>query len=493
MKPRRPSQQFLSWLRRHVDTRPAGTKLPTIEELSKRFGLSPTTIKSKVKPLIADGLLVALPGRGTFVGPLDTAPEQESAGPGRSSSELLVDRIVREIVRGKLKRGDHLPAVKFVSIQYKMSSRSVSAAYRELVRLGYCTRMGKRCFVGDFLSLRSFRGFSEIAVFHNDSVPFDKLFTEHVLSRAFRELELELFAYGMRMVHAPLSRFPKCVRRWQTGAPRPAAIMLTDISQAQSREIRPLITGLHRHFEPSTLPLLMTSGYGVQRRPASMPLVSNASLPAALARAVTQYCSQKRFARLLYYHDQTRGGLTPFREAIRIIPELLYRRIPVDYTIAVKAPPGVRTPRQFLRQMPSYLDHKNFDYLENLLGKYTPIGIDYLERVMSLTPDFAQVCPRTPGTLCLFNDKLSAGEAVRHCRDAGIALPGTVAVLGMGDDPGYYRNDISTLVTDWHRLGYLMAHVLLGDIPIELSRRNFIRIPTRILERGSTAGYELVL
>ena len=217
MKPQRPSQRFLKWLNGAVVTGPAGFKLPTIETLSGRYRLSPTTIKRCMKPLIDSGRLAALPGRGTFICPLEVIPEDEGLADKESSSDSLVDRIIEEIVQGRLKRGDHLPAIKFICLQYRMSSRSVSAAYRKLVHLGYCTRMGKRCFVGDFLSLRSYRGFSEIAVFHNDSIPFDHLFTQHALSPAFRELELELLGSEIRMVHAPLSRFAGCIRpvaRW---------------------------------------------------------------------------------------------------------------------------------------------------------------------------------------------------------------------------------------------------------------------------------------
>jgi DNA-binding transcriptional MocR family regulator len=45
----------------------AGTRLPSVRELQQRHRVSPITVKHAMAPLIAEGLIEALPGHGTFV------------------------------------------------------------------------------------------------------------------------------------------------------------------------------------------------------------------------------------------------------------------------------------------------------------------------------------------------------------------------------------------------------------------------------------------
>lgn len=46
---------------------PAGRKIPTLLELQEEFGLSSMTVRRAVKSLSDEGLLLRVPGRGTFV------------------------------------------------------------------------------------------------------------------------------------------------------------------------------------------------------------------------------------------------------------------------------------------------------------------------------------------------------------------------------------------------------------------------------------------
>src|SRR5271155_680380 len=54
-----------------------GTRLPSVRELQQRHRVSPVTVKHAMAPLIAEGLIEALAGHGTFVRP---RPDTASAG-----------------------------------------------------------------------------------------------------------------------------------------------------------------------------------------------------------------------------------------------------------------------------------------------------------------------------------------------------------------------------------------------------------------------------
>ena len=67
-------QGLSSWLRGSVDTLPAGSQLPSVRELMRRHKVGPATVGAALAQLAAEGLVVTVPGRGSFVAqPLSTA------------------------------------------------------------------------------------------------------------------------------------------------------------------------------------------------------------------------------------------------------------------------------------------------------------------------------------------------------------------------------------------------------------------------------------
>src|SRR5579864_5881891 len=60
-------QRLLDELRRQALELPAGTRLPSMRELSARHRASPVTVAGAVARLAAEGLAIPRPGRGTFV------------------------------------------------------------------------------------------------------------------------------------------------------------------------------------------------------------------------------------------------------------------------------------------------------------------------------------------------------------------------------------------------------------------------------------------
>src|SRR5579859_4547854 len=60
-------QRLLEDLRCQALELPAGARLPSVRELSRRHRASPVTVAGAVARLAAEGLAVPRPGRGTFV------------------------------------------------------------------------------------------------------------------------------------------------------------------------------------------------------------------------------------------------------------------------------------------------------------------------------------------------------------------------------------------------------------------------------------------
>lgn len=66
-----PYQQLAAILRGRIadGTHPPGKKIPPLTALEAEFGLSSMTVRRAVALLAAEGLLLVVPGRGTFVVP----------------------------------------------------------------------------------------------------------------------------------------------------------------------------------------------------------------------------------------------------------------------------------------------------------------------------------------------------------------------------------------------------------------------------------------
>ncbi|WP_063759537.1 GntR family transcriptional regulator [Kitasatospora sp. NRRL B-11411] len=69
--------------------RAPGDKLPSVKKLAERFGLAEMTVHSGLRILREEGLIVATPGRGTFVrSGVDAASLSATAGPAGSETAL---------------------------------------------------------------------------------------------------------------------------------------------------------------------------------------------------------------------------------------------------------------------------------------------------------------------------------------------------------------------------------------------------------------------
>src|ERR1700761_3956621 len=58
---------LVSGLRGSVETLPAGAQLPSVRELMRSYGVGPATVGAAFAELAAEGRVVTIPGRGTFV------------------------------------------------------------------------------------------------------------------------------------------------------------------------------------------------------------------------------------------------------------------------------------------------------------------------------------------------------------------------------------------------------------------------------------------
>lgn len=89
--PRPPYVQVADVLRREIETgefRP-GQKLPSVRDLSERFGIASMTVGNVLRVLRDEGLILTTPGRGSFV----SDQVRPAAGPVDDSEASLSERV----------------------------------------------------------------------------------------------------------------------------------------------------------------------------------------------------------------------------------------------------------------------------------------------------------------------------------------------------------------------------------------------------------------
>jgi len=70
------------------------------------------------------------------------------------------------------------------------------------------------------------------------------------------------------------------------------------------------------------------------------------------------------------------------------------------------------------------------------------------------------------------------------CRSAH--CPRDYSLLCLDDSPMQYHHGLSVCVLDWKEAGYLMAHALIGDVPVKKSTQGYLSLGWDLIERRTT-------
>jgi hypothetical protein len=126
-------------------------------------------------------------------------------------------------------------------------------------------------------------------------------------------------------------------------------------------------------------------------------------------------------------------------------------------------------------------------YLDDKYGAKSGITTRRLHERLYVLPDFVSIVERF-GTDVLWlcaTDELTA--AALRCREAAsLAIPGDVSVVSLENAPAYYHLSASACAPDWELIGYLMAHSIVGDFPLDKTSHGYLRIPCPLIHRSTT-------
>jgi DNA-binding LacI/PurR family transcriptional regulator len=90
------------------------------------------------------------------------------------------------------------------------------------------------------------------------------------------------------------------------------------------------------------------------------------------------------------------------------------------------------------------------------------------------------------GDLWVFERDRHASHALQWASDHRVPVPRDISIMGLENDPAFFDRGITTCIMDWETIGYLLAHVLIGDFAVERTSRGFVRTASLLLEKLTT-------
>lgn len=470
------------WAEKRLRTGFPGERLPTTRALARELGVSARAVIDGLRPLVEAGKLVRVPGRGTCIAPANVDPSVATSP--KSSPEEVAEKIHSAICTGEFRVGDNLPSVKFFSLSLHVSPHTVIRAYRILAGKGFAYKVGKQYRVGSFEGVVRGTSSRQVYVFlHSD----DDFPESDTLRGAYRLMARELSRFGRTPVFAPVAAFSEVAQDWKGDHTSPAGVVFHGVTDALWDSISPaVLPALTKNLAPDAR-CVVDCRYGVLRDlPRGAFVVSRGNIVTTGSRAIAAFLLSKRVQSAAFFCDEDRPeGLWGLAHMLRLNRELKKLAPRFDYALVTRPYVKGFDPR-------TYVDYLLADPAfgitpDNISWSYGFDSPDQLRSALTATRDLREhFFAMKDRPVWVLNNNETASAALDWCSRQRLRVPGRISILSLENRFASVFRNFSHLDMQIDRVGYLMAHAIIGDIPIERTDRGFIRTRAEIVERTTT-------
>ena len=485
------SQQFRQWLEKTLLAAQPGARLPTYAQMGKQSGLSHMTVKKIVREFEQKGLLVRMRGKGIFA-PGKPNGNRAEATPPLQSAQAIAKALLNLISTGGIKYGEALPPVKRICHQFRVAAETVRKAYGILEAKGLVVRVGKTCWVGKPEIILTGRPKKEVFIFAKSQAEFALMFKTDQLAQAYLKLERELATHGFLLQFETVSSFKELSKNWLTSKRMPYGLIFFLVNRPEIDDIVDNLQRLHsRAHKTESMPVTIIdfgSGGPISNLPKGSFVISRGNITTALGRAVAQHVVDTGHKAVNLFYDMHEGfpfwglwGLMKFR------PEFKRAQKSSAFRLILRNGLSKQAPIELARQNIKRYGDKGSSYRYAFLEIYGYQSSEEFLNEATAWESFAALYRKYPETrMWIFSNDTAAAKAANWARSRGIQIPKQLSIIGLENNPQYYSLGITRFEPDWERIGYLMAHAIVGDIPIAKTTKGFIRTPVRAVEKLTT-------
>ncbi|MBD3393104.1 MAG: GntR family transcriptional regulator [Chitinivibrionales bacterium] len=483
---------FRTWLTDYLDKLEPGRWLPPDAELGRKWDLSARTVRRVMAQMAREGLVERVQGKGTRKPGAGENRELETFEESRSSSQRLAEALTESISSGQIRRGDALPQLKYICLRYHVSDKTVIAAYELLQKKGLVKKIGRYYRVGGFepLERRPITRAAYLVTGSQDELSL--VFAGDQLAQAYIKLDRELRSCGILLTCMDTAEFLEAQRQWAGADSYPAGVYLWRVDGRDFDERVKLVSPLLRRTRRQRIPVVVDLGShdGVGEVPKGLMIVSRGNLSTTLSRTIAEFLTSRIRRRIVLVLDaksiiaDARQGLLKYQKTVYEVLQHAAEKVAIHQ--AVLSGDSALSVESIVERA----SEKEAGYIKYLHEKYESVVRAQSRDVftgLSVYNDFADVI-RAFGknTLWLCPSDVQARSALDALKRAGIRVPDDIALMTLQSVPEYYHLGVSSCTPDYELVGYIMAHAIIGDIPLKKSHHGYLRIPCPVVERATT-------
>ena len=485
MKKSEVTRKFITWLDSWLDQANVGDKLLSIKELSANYYISEKTIHTILHQYAIDKKVLRIQGKGTIkITDNYTIYQQVIKSPNRLKSVDSLSNLVRNLIySGELKHGEALPTVKYLTRRFRVSSKTTVNTLKLLEKEGHVTKVGRSYWIGSLKNQIHPSGKKRVYLFIRNEEELSNIFRGSALGHAFRKMEDVLGSSGYLLQYAFLDSLEQLVKNWHESDEYPYGCIMygldhTDLDRIQEPLARIAALGKRRR-----MPLVIDwGGTADPRLPGGAFLFPRANIGTTVARTLARFLTAKKFGAAVFFMDfrnlyRNPTGIIAFYDFIRFRTELKHVAPGFAYRLAMLE----MSAEEAARPLSAYVRE---DFLARPLDKYEPVPASAVAAEIRYHQGAAAAFDAYAECGCwVFQRDHHAKEALDWARARKKAVPRDLSIISLESDPAYYHHGFTRCEPDWEGAGYLMAHVVVGDIPIERTSKGFVRVRARVVEK----------
>lgn len=481
--PKNPSGELESRIRAFCADSPPGTRLPVPASLATDSNCSPATVRRVLEKLAREGALQRVRGKGTFT----PFSERSAIAPAEpDAAEAIAENLAGQIARGEVKLGQPLPQVKLMRLQFRVANRTVMRAYRLLAERGLVERVGRRWYVGPMRRALSSGPRRRAVLYNMTAYDFSVVFEMSELkTRAFLSMERELISQGFRVEYRDSGAYESDFAADSPDEALPGIAIFAVVPAGEYGTVVDRVRQRLRRAAAGRTKVLVITGSSA-RPPAGIAHLCTGHVTTMLARRLAEFLDNAGSRTVMVCHRVARGTLWPLLALLKIQTELETRSSPVDLQWGIVLEDAFASREEYLGQFLRHFRAEG-DHLQRVLGPTRARDFEQwchgwmVERSLDEVLDAAREIDTW-----VFQFDSDAESALAYLADRGVRVPEETAVISLENRERFFHLGLTSCTPDLQTIGYLMAHAVLGDVPVARTSHGFLRTEALVLPRGTT-------